>query len=582
MRVTLLGLALLTARLAASPITTPLGAQERDTTRREPAAARQGLPAGVAREVTSLFNATDGIRATDRLEIEAGRTVHGDVAVLGGPLIVAGHVAGRVTAINADVILRASARIDGDLVVVGGEIEGRESARVGGETRVYRQRLHYTIEGDRLVAEVPPGSDDGWWRRWERRRASRKASRFLVASAGAYNRVEGLPIQVGPQFRRVFRRSTLEVGALAVARTASSFASESVDVGHDARLELRTRGREGIAVGGRLFDVVDAVEAWQQSDLEVGLASFVLRRDYRDYFARRGGTLHAALFARALGGDLTLSYGHEEWGGRLRRDPFTVFRNEVAWRPNPLLDAGRLHLLNTTLSADTRNDENRPWSGWYIVADVERGVGELTSLGVTSPGVRSDGPGRVEYTRGLLDVRRYNRLSPRSQVNLRLVMGGWLGGDELPLQRRLSVDGPGALPGFDFRGAHAGDDVATCGGPGFDPGGRPAQCERIALVQAEYRGDLHFDLFGDSEWDDLIQAGENAAWIVFFDAGRGWLVRSGSGSAGYGSSQLPPLSTFRTDAGVGLDVRLIGFYVAKSLSDPREPLNFFVRLRHRF
>ena len=568
--------------LLAAQFAIPLGAQQRDSTRREALPSRQGLPTAVAREVAALFNAADGLRATDRLEIEAGRTVEGDVAVLRGPLVLAGRVNGRVIAVNSDVILHPTARIDGDLIVVGGEVEGRRAARIDGEVRVYRQRLHYSIQGNQLVAEVEAGSDDGWWRRWERRRASRNSNRILVASAGAYNRVEGLPIQVGPQIRQVFRRATLEVGALGIARTASSFASESIDVGHQFHVELRTRGREGVAVGGQLFNVVDAVEVWKQSDLEVGLASFVLRRDYRDYFARRGGRVHGALFARALGGDLTLSYGHERWGGRLRRDPFTVFRNEVEWRPNPLLDAGRMHLVNTTLRADTRNDEDRPWSGWYILADVERGVGELTAVGVTSPGVRPGGAGRVTYTRGLLDIRRYNRLSPRSQVNLRLVTGGWLGGDELPLQRRLSVDGPGALPGFDFREGGAGPDVATCSSPGFEPGGRPAQCERIALVQAEYRGDLHFDLFGDSDWDNFIQAGSNAAWIVFLDAGRGWLVRSQSGSDGYGRGTIPPLSTFRTDVGIGLDLRLIGFYVAKALSDAHEPLNFFVRLRHRF
>ncbi len=186
----------------------------------------------------------------------------------------------------------------------------------------------------------------------------------------------------------------------------------------------------------------------------------------------------------------------------------------------------------------------------------------------------------MSYTRGLLDVRRYNRLSPRAQVNLRLVTGGWLGGDELPLQRRLSVDGPGALPGFDFRGLRPGEDVGTCG-VGFVPGGQPAQCERIALAQAEYRGDLHFDLFGNSDWDNVMQAGYNAAWVVFLDAGRGWLVH-GAESGGYSGGGLPPLSTFRTDVGAGLDLRLIGFYVAKALSSGREPVNFFVRLRHRF
>jgi len=45
---------------------------------------------------------------------------------------------------------------------------------------------------------------------------------------------------------------------------------------------------------------------------------------------------------------------------------------------------------------------------------------------------------------------------------------------------------------------------------------------------------------------------------------------------------VPPLSTFRTDVGLGLDFGGIGVYCAKSVSSPTEPANFFVRLRHRF
>jgi hypothetical protein len=72
-------------------------------------------------------------------------------------------------------------------------------------------------------------------------------------------------------------------------------------------------------------------------------------------------------------------------------------------------------------------------------------------------------------------------------------------------------------------------------------------------------------------------------WVLFADAGRGWLVDQPNAVAGsYGSGVLPPLSTFRTDLGVGLDVAGIGVYCAKALSSPSEPLNFFVRLRHRF
>jgi hypothetical protein len=173
-------------------------------------------------------------------------------------------------------------------------------------------------------------------------------------------------------------------------------------------------------------------------------------------------------------------------------------------------------------------------------------------------------------------VRRYNRLGPDAQLNMRLVLGGWLGGDELPLERRLSVDGPGALPGFDFRSGRAGPDVGTCNEPPVLPS-RPAECDRIVLTQLEYRGDLPLDLF--SNWDEwpfrYRGAHGEAAWVLFADAGRGWKVGTPSGQITYSRGALPPLSTFRADLGLGLDVSGIGIYAA-------EPLNYFVRLRHRF
>src|SRR5207247_6612680 len=107
---------------------------------------RTGLPRDVAREATRLYNETAALRSSGRVEIDEDRTVDGDVAVLNGPLLIGGRVKGRVLAINSDVILRPSARIDGDLLVVGGEVEGRHAAFVGGEIRIYRQQLQYVRE----------------------------------------------------------------------------------------------------------------------------------------------------------------------------------------------------------------------------------------------------------------------------------------------------------------------------------------------------------------------------------------------------------------------------------------------------
>ncbi len=540
---------------------------------------RTRLPRDVAREVAALFNATTTLRATEQTEIPAGRDVPGDVAVLNGPIIIAGHVAGRVLAINADVLLRKGARIDGDLLVVGGEVEGSEGATIGGEVRVYHPPLRYTMDGERLVAQLEvPSGDEQWWRRFERLGRD-NANRLEIATAGVYNRVEGLPVRIGPVLYRDQGWGHLRFSATAIVRTGSSFSSSTPDVGHVVASELRVGRQFGATLGGRLYDQVDGVETWQLSNAEVGLASFLFHRDYRDYYGRHGGQLFAALRATE-NADLTLSYGDERWSSRETRDPPVLFDNGLDWRDNPVVDAGRFHVANLTLRVDTRNDTFNPWAGWYLLADYERGTGTIDASGPVSFGVRAAPSGSTRYQRAFFDLRRYNRINPSSALNLRVVLGGWLSGDPLPLERRLSIDGPGTVPGFDFRSGGA-DDVGTCA-TSSAPAGRPAQCERIGLAQLEYRSDLRVSFTQGADADRRTRFRADGAWIFFADAGRGWLVNAPGTALNFGRRDLPPLSTYRTDLGAGLDFDLIGVYAAKALSVPREPLNVFLRVRHRF
>ncbi|HET9011746.1 MAG TPA: BamA/TamA family outer membrane protein [Gemmatimonadaceae bacterium] len=551
-----------------------VSAQGGDTVR-----ARAGLPRDVAREVVALYNATTTLRTADQTEIPAGRDVAGDVAVLNGPVVIAGHVAGRVLAINADVLLRPGARIEGDLLVVGGEVEGSEGATIGGELRIYHPPLRYTMEGDRLVAQdEEPATEELWWRRFERMGRD-NANRLEIATAGVYNRVEGLPVRIGPVLYRDQGWGHVRFAANAILRTGSSFSSSTPDVGHLLLGEVRIGRRFGATLGGRLHDQVDGVESWQLSNAEVGLASFLFHRDYRDYYGRHGGQLYASLRATE-NADLTLSYGDERWRSREARDPPTLLNNGLAWRPNPTMDAGLFHLANLTLRIDTRNDTFNPWAGWYLLADYERGSGTIEVPGAVSTGVGAAPAGPVQYQRAFVDLRRYNRINPTSALNLRIVLGGWMSGDPLPLERRLSIDGPGTVPGFDFRSGGV-NDVGTCATSSAPPG-RPAQCERIGLAQLEYRSDLRISFSSDAGGAPRTRFRADGAWIFFADAGRGWLVNAPGSTLNFGRHDFPPLSTYRTDIGAGLDFNLLGIYAAKALSAPREPMKVFLRVRHRF
>ncbi len=543
-------------------------------------ATRSSLPRDVRREAIDRWNGQNALRATEQLEIAPGQEVSGNVAVQHGPLLISGHVTGNVLALNANVVLRSTAHVDGTLLVIGGHAEGTDSAHVDGGMRTYADSLVYRQEGERIVAiSTGEPDEDSWWRRLERDHDENWAKAVRIVQAGAYNRVEGWPFAIGPLMHRLTPWGSVDAGASAIVRTGS-FESENGDVGHDLRSEVRFGRDRGIGIGGRVFSVVDPVEDWQLSGLETALAAFLVRRDYRDYYQRHGATATATLYGM---GDvqLTGTYGEEHWDSRTLKNPFTLFNDAEDWRPNPEMDAGVYHVGTLSLTFDTRTDQDDPWSGWLALANVEHGAGTPTAVAPTSVPRETAVGDHVEYTRGFLDLRRYNRLGPNDQLNMRVVLGGWLGGDELPLERRLSVDGPGAIPGYDFRSVGT-PNVATCTYAGNFVPGQPAECERIALAQVEYRGDLRFDFTG--RWPDWPRHYHSehgdVAYVVFADAGRGWLI--GSGPDSYSASSIPPLSTFRTDIGFGLDVGGIGVYAAKSLSTPAQPINFFFRLRHRF
>ena len=558
----------------------PGGAQELD---------ERILPREIAEEVLRVWNAPATLRANGPYSVEGAREVSGDVAVLGGMLTVSGHVVGRIVAINADVELTPGARVDGGILVVGGEVRGRDSATVAGDVRVYRARLDYSRDGDRLVrrpADEEPTSR--WWRFRDRPRGGTWSDLRLV-SAKTYNRVEGLPLHLGPRYGRDFAWGRLLLDGYGILRSADGFEWKPENLGHSARVQLQFGHDRGIRLGGRLFNEVEAVESWQLGDSEVGLASFFFHRDFRDYYNRHGGGLTASLF----GGrdfDITLGYSDQRWAVRRTRDPWTVFRNEEEWRDNPAMDEGRLHLVDATLQYDTRNDQDNPWSGWYVKANYEYGTGVIDRYGATTPDVRDLSPGgATTYDRLLLDVRRYNRISPGAQLNFRLVTGGWLSGDDLPLQRRFSLGGPGTLPGYDFRRATGALDVFQCNTPvpagGVAPLGTPAQCERFAMAQMEYRSDLNFDPFGvfdeDRDWR-RSGWGRGTQWVLFSDVGRGWLVGAPDGELRYGKRSIPKLGSFRADVGLGLVLDDVGIYLSKALSGGDAPVNVTVRLKPRF
>jgi hypothetical protein len=176
-----------------------------------------------------------------------------------------------------------------------------------------------------------------------------------------------------------------------------------------------------------------------------------------------------------------------------------------------------------------------------------------------------------------LDLRRYARLTPGLRVNGRIMADGWIAGDRLPVQRRVSLGGTDLLPGFDFR-------AFTCAPIGYIDPAMPALCDRMIATQLEVRTRLGLHLGYRMRDREGGRRGrfigiEEPDLVIFGDAGKAWLAGSGPGQVPV--NRLPVLKEWAFDVGAGLDAGGIGAYLAKSLSEG-EPVKLVVRLQRRF
>lgn len=596
---------ILSAALVGMSLVTPVPKMQAQRPSEPPARERRlgSVPRDVVLDVTRIHNAPSTRRVRGDFLVARTDTVRSALAVLDGSLRVEGVVMGDVVVLNGDAHLVDGARLDQSLTVLGGSLESPDRPHVGGAIRVWGARYRYRESGDTLVAEADLL---GRWTDWSRETPAGGGGEFFVTTAHSYNRVEGLPVILGPRVRVRSGSTAVRAEALGIVRTGDGLAWRRENLGHRAEIELRHGATRGAAIGGRLFDVVDAVESWQLTDAEVGLATFLFKRDYRDYWQRHGGEGYVALFAGSVA-EVRVGIGEERWTARRARDPFTLFGNGIGWRLNPDADEGVIQRVTIGGTLDSRSNAAQPRAGWYIRGEYEHGRGTLERLAASTLGVRdvddaaAAGDLRaLRYGRLFVDARRYTRLGPASQLNVRAVFGGWVSGDRLPMQRRLAVSGIDALPGTDFRRVLGGPDFGTCAtgdAEVYRRLGRPAQCDRIALLQVEWTGDFRMSLFGDADelgarrWS-LSRMRADGVWVVFANSGRGWLVGSATARPAdqleatrglwYPSTGLPGLGTFRTDVGGGFDFGSFGVYVAKNVQGHGGAPNVYLRLGRRF
>lgn len=542
------------------------------------------LPAEVEAAVIDFWNDPRRERFRGATEVPADSVIEGDVAVLEGPLHLAGRVVGSVVVVNGDLVLGKGAVVTGDLLLVGGVLTGLDAAEIGGEILRYPARLRYRLEGERMM----PGGPAPAAPREDRHDAPPPAGGaeldFLITTGNSYNRVEGMPITFGPRLRGR-SPNPLHLYALAIYRTESGITLDPSHLGYYVRAEQHLAGGDWRA-GATLHSVIDPIEDWHLSDLENGLATFLFHQDFRDHYEREG--LSAFTTFAPGRAPFTVS-GEVRWEMHRSRpagSPLTLFDNAEPWRPQPVVGEGRLGSLRLQATYDTRSEVADPAAGWYLRGVLEQGFHAELTRPETFPTLAAGeaagpAPSREfgRFTRGFADLRRYNRLSPDVRLNLRTLIGGSLTGSPLPPQRQHALGGEGSLPGYPFFsedcGARAVQMVTRPGGAG-DPAYPMYGCDAFFLAQAELRGKLDFRLRLDTApWEDDDEEdsglGWNIApdWVFFVNGGTGWAFDD------------RPDGRFRADTGAGLLIDRLGIFFAVPI-DGSGRANVFVRIGPRF
>jgi hypothetical protein len=535
---------------------------------------RAGLPRDDARRLEAVIEHEDTRRYSGDATIDAGRVIDGPVYLERGILTVAGTIRGELIVVDGDVVFHQGARVTGDVTVIGGTTVDVGNATLAGTLTEYGEGFGLLAQAERLH----DGRDDwrGDWRDADRRdswrddRWSGQQADLAFRVTANYNRVEGLPIGIGPDIRSGGSTPT-RLEALAIWRTDVGPLTNTERMGYVGRLEQYLVG--GLRVGGTVRSTVDPIEGGSLTDLEASLAAAMLHDDLRDYYEREGWSAYVRVHPRRSPFDVTVEYRDERHATVSPRDPWTLFNRDDPWRYQPLVGEGRIRLVNGSASWDTRRGDEFVQSGWYVRAIVLRGVDG--TLDLPTPG--SPSPLASSYdvsglSAGTIDVRRYAPVGWTGSLGLRFTAGGSL--DEQPLapQFQHALGGAGTLPGYPLLSVDCGarDFSVGSGGERFFAS---YGCDRFALAQVEYRGgfDVRWGRGDPAErgWD----IDTSVDWTVFFDAARGWALGDDPNRAD---------TETLYDAGAGVILGGFGIYGAVPLTGEDRELRLFVRLGPRF
>jgi hypothetical protein len=463
-------------------------------------ARMQGLPAD---EMDLLVDEDTSVTYEGNIVIEKTDTVNSNVVVKAGTLTLYGRINGDVLVVGGDLNIRDGAYIGGNVKVINGEVRKDDDAVVVGyidksssrKQKEYREETKdFRRASTRLNANWVPETTN--------------LDKFIFR----YNRVEGLFLGAGSEKRYYWDGQKLY----------SMYGS----VGYGFRSH-NWRGNLGLSRqfafdDGQLFEfeveghsLTDSKEDWLIGLSENTAAAFFIHEDFRDYFQRDGFGVNAGYAVQQdyLTGQMKVGYLSDEYKSMTNQTEWSLFGGNKVFRLNPLITEGMMRSVVGSAGLSTVTTTMYGPEGWSILATAE----------VAKKSFKSD----FEFNRYIGDLRRYQPLGRYDNLNVRVRVGSSEG--TLPTQKAFDMGGLGTIPAFPFKG---------------ETGNRMLLMNAELVINGDFLGDLDF-------WPSWLLREIN--FVVFSDAG---LVRMIPATAQWTDGfENIRFSDFQHDVGVGVGTR---------------------------
>lgn len=356
--------------------------------------------------------------------IARGTTIQGPLLAAGSRLVVEGTIVGDLIAIDANVYLRPTARIEGDVTNIAGGLYRSESATITGELFDAPLAPYHVERTDQQIAVV--GDVEHKWIRL----------RPMIPIA---NRVQGITPRLGATFAPppIGRLDPELDGWLAYGTEREGF-----DDALEGGLELRLRrGLNELAFGGER--VTTSNDLWIRSDLNNTISFLWNGKDTRNYYEARRlyGRLSRDLVRGGHSAQVWLRPQYEDARSESTGDPWVLFEPD-SFRFNPPIDEGQISSVYLGATGE--------WLGTVTEAEYDAWV-ELGGSDIFGS----------DFGFALFSIWGEWAMKAIADHTLRFEtrFHGPLGTNSLPRQRWLMMGGSGTLPTFDT-GEFIGDRVA--------------------------------------------------------------------------------------------------------------------------